>query len=295
MENRNELYIPETFYDDYHSSEVTESYRIINTPSEFAKANLFYTQEAGFLKSLKSHISQREQLNSYLFLIVISGSGHFTYKGVIHKLREGNCILINCNYQYSHQSNENDQWTLMWLHFNGKNVEPYITHYEISNTDVIFKTDIKTTYTTIIKSCLELMNTNNIQTEFLLSKMITDLLTLCITQNKNIPNQKHMEKITLVKEYIDNNFESKISLSGISQEFYTSKYYLAREFKKYYCMTIGDYVSGKRITFAKELLRFTNKTIEEISALCGIEDTNYFAKVFRKLEGCSPSDYKKRW
>jgi YesN/AraC family two-component response regulator len=183
----------------------------------------------------------------------------------------------------------------MWMHFNGKNVEPYITHYELNNPDVVFNTDIKTDYIHIIKSCLELMNTNNIQTEFLVSKMITDLLTLCLTQNNNLTNQKHMEKILLIKDYIDNNFQSKISLSGIAQEFYMSKYYLAREFKKCYCMTIGDYTSGKRITFAKELLRFTNKNIEEISALCGIADTNYFAKIFKKFEGCSPSEYRKKW
>jgi len=295
MENENKRHILEMYSGDFHSSEVTKSYRIINTPSEFAKANLFYIQEAGFLKSIKSHINQRVQLDSYLFLIIISGSGYFTYNGIIHKLHKGNCILINCNYQHSHQSSENDPWSLMWIHFNGKNVEPYITHYETTNSGIIFNTDAITDYTELIKSCLELMNTNSIISEFLLSKKITDLLTFCIIQNKYISIQTNMGKIELVKEYINNNFRNKISLSGISQEFYISKYYLAREFKKYYGMTIGDYINRKRITFAKESLRFTNKSIQEISILCGIPDTNYFTKVFNKLEGCSPSVYKKSW
>jgi len=60
-------------------------------------------------------------------------------------------------------------------------------------------------------------------------------------------------------------------------------------------MTIGDYICSRRVTYSKELLRSTHKNIEEIASLCGIPDTNYFAKVFRKLEECSPSEYRKKW
>jgi len=285
----------QTFYDSYSRSDITRSYRMINTPSEFAKENLLYIQEAGYLKSLKSHISQREQLNSYLFLIVLAGHGQFTYQGVLHELLPGNCIFINCNYPYSHQSSENDPWELMWMHFNGKNISTFISYYESNHPAVVFHTELITEFTTIIECCLEAEKKNDITSEFIMSKMITDLMTLCITSEKDDTNQDNIEKMRLVKEYIDKHYQSKISLGGIAVEFFISKYYLAREFKKYYGITIGDYICGKRVTHSKELLRFTNKTIEEISALSGIPDTNYFAKVFRRLEECSPSEYRKKW
>lgn len=295
MEQINETNKLKTFFDAYHESELTAYYRIINTPSEFAKENLFYIQESGSLKSLKSHIKQREQLNSYLFMIVLSGSGQFTYKGDTHKLKSGSCLLIDCNHQYSHQSSDSDPWELMWVHFNGVNIKPYITHYKSVNPKGVFHTDIATDYTTIIGSCLNAVKINDINSEFIISKMITDLLTLCMTRSKNKIEQKDIEKMAMIKEYIDNNFSKKISLNEVAQEFFVSKYYLAREFKKFYGITVGEYISTKRVNFSKELLRFTNKSIDEIAALCGIPDTNYFAKVFRKLEECSPSEYRKRW
>ncbi|MBP1920104.1 AraC family transcriptional regulator [Youngiibacter multivorans] len=295
MEQINETNKLETFFDAYHESELTAYYRIINTPSEFAKENLFYIQESGSLKSLKSHIKQREQLNSYLFMAVLSGSGQFTYKGDTHKLKPGSCLLIDCNYHYSHQSSDTDPWELMWVHFNGKNIKPYITQYRSINPKSVFHTDIATDYTTIIGSCLDAVKINDINSEFIISKMLTDILTLCITRRNNKIGQKDIEKMAKIKEYIDNNFAKKISLNEIAQEFFVSKYYLAREFKKYYGMTIGEYISAKRVNSSKELLRFTNKSIEEIATLCGITDTNYFAKVFRKFEDCSPSDYRKKW
>ena len=79
--DNNSLPDKQHYFENYAPSELTESYRIISTPSSFAKDTLFYIQEIGKLKSLKSHTSKREALDSFLFIIVVSGSGTFTYNG----------------------------------------------------------------------------------------------------------------------------------------------------------------------------------------------------------------------
>ena len=65
----------DSFFEKYKTSEVTNTRRVINTPSAFTREHFFYIQEAGYLKSLKPHMSRRSGLQSYLFLIVLSGSG----------------------------------------------------------------------------------------------------------------------------------------------------------------------------------------------------------------------------
>ena len=86
-----------------------------------------------------------------------------------------------------------------------------------------------------------------------------------------------------------------ISLDQLAEQFFISKYYLSREFKKEFGTTVIQYVLAKRINNAKELLRYSNSSIEEIAHLCGIDDASYFNKVFRKMEGCTASEYRKRW
>ena len=81
----------------------------------------------------------------------------------------------------------------------------------------------------------------------------------------------------------------------IADEFFISKYHMSREFKKAYGITIANYIIAKRITHAKELLRFTDMNIEEIGGLCGIEDNSYFNKIFRRFEGMPASEYRKKW
>lgn len=60
-------------------------------------------------------------------------------------------------------------------------------------------------------------------------------------------------------------------------------------------MTINEYLEQLRISKAKELLRFTEKGIGEIGSLCGFTDSHYFSRVFMKVEGISPREYRKRW
>lgn len=77
------------FFEKYKTSEVTNTRSVINTPSAFTRKNFFHIQEAGYLKSLKSHLSRRSELNSYLFFVVLSGSGEVTYR---EPLSEGGMI-----------------------------------------------------------------------------------------------------------------------------------------------------------------------------------------------------------
>ena len=58
--------------------------------------------------------------------------------------------------------------------------------------------------------------------------------------------------------------------------------------------TILQYTNRLRITKAKELLHFTNDSVSEIAAEVGIEDLYYFSRLFKKLVGMSPSEYRKR-
>ena len=78
-------------------------------------------------------------------------------------------------------------------------------------------------------------------------------------------------------------------------KYYINKFYLTRLFKNTYGTTINNYILEKRITKAKELLRFSNLNIEDISKECGINDNNYFSRLFKQIEGISPKEYKKMW
>ena len=80
-----------------------------------------------------------------------------------------------------------------------------------------------------------------------------------------------------------------------TDQFFINKFYLSRSFKKQYGISLWTYLLQLRITEAKTQLRFTDKTIEQIALDCGFEELNYFSRTFRKIEGISPSEYRRKW
>lgn len=101
--------------------------------------------------------------------------------------------------------------------------------------------------------------------------------------------------ILKVDEIIERNLDSSaLSSVKISQEICLGQRQLNRKMKAITGSDTGTYIRDKRILKAKKLLKTTDKSIGEIQAVCGFESPSYFSKVFRDVEGVSPSEYRKR-
>lgn len=114
------------------------------------------------------------------------------------------------------------------------------------------------------------------------------------TLSSSVSEEKAVSPMMLkIIEYLNNNFSQKISLLDISEKFYISKGTLIYNFNKYLKCSPIDYLLSIRIAKAKEFLQRTNKSINEISELCGFSSANYFGLIFKQKEKLSPLSYRK--
>lgn len=100
---------------------------------------------------------------------------------------------------------------------------------------------------------------------------------------------------TKIDEYIRVNIEKKITIDLLCKEFNVSKNKLYSLTKSHFNMTIGNYVQKLRIDIAKNLLTTTDLPVYEICSAVGIDEYNYFSKVFKKEVGVTPSQYRKQF
>lgn len=286
------------YFEQYKKSEVTETNRIIHTPGSLAKKTFFYIQEAGYLKSLRPHLGKRSGLDSFLFLIVLSGNGTLQYGGITYSAAAQDCFLLDCRQEYSHISSAEHPWELLWLHFNGPQAYQYF-QYVIQKNGYCFRTSHLAAISESIRELIRLNSDVSENSDILSSNLITGILTMSVTGCQKYTGHRQVtgmkEKLYQILTYINEHFSEPINLDSLADRFYISKYHLSREFKKEYNQTIIQYLLNKRITYAKELLRFTDMSIGEIAQKCGIGDMNYFNKVFRKVEGGTASEYRRRW
>jgi AraC-like DNA-binding protein len=105
--------------------------------------------------------------------------------------------------------------------------------------------------------------------------------------------KNYSSKIRKAIEYIRVNLNQNLSLDSISSALYLSPYELSRQFKKETGENITDYINKMRINEALFILENDDISITEVSYMVGFNDVNYFTKVFKKIKGITPSEYRR--
>lgn len=96
-----------------------------------------------------------------------------------------------------------------------------------------------------------------------------------------------------IATYIYDNYDKKISLDDMAEQFHISRSYLSKKFKITTGFGFKEYLVNVRIQNACRLLLETNKSITDIAFECGFNDSNYFGDAFRRIKGISPNKYRK--
>lgn len=97
-----------------------------------------------------------------------------------------------------------------------------------------------------------------------------------------------------IKNYLQLNYQRKLTLDIIANEIHSSLYYLHHVFKSFAGVTPLDYLTKIRIDKAKELLTSSSYNIAQIARYVGISNTPYFSVVFKKITQETPSFYRKK-
>ena len=277
---------------------IVNSRRILYTPSAFARSNLLHLQEIGSLTAQRPHVSRRENLASCLFFLVENGQGELRYEDRIWQLKSGDCVFIDCRHPYSHSTAE-PLWSLRWAHFFGPNLNSIYDKYAERGGLPCFRPADSTRYRTLLEELYQIAASSDHIKDMKIYEKLASLLTLLMEESWNPgahPEKKNRRRnVQAVKDYLDQHYSEKISLDNLAEQFYINKFYLTRIFREQFGLSVSAYLQQVRITHAKQLLRFTDQSIEKTGQECGMNDANYFSRIFRKTEGVSPGEYRKQW
>jgi AraC-like DNA-binding protein len=119
-------------------------------------------------------------------------------------------------------------------------------------------------------------------------------LHLSTVSNQVLVRQENSEPpmITRAKEFISKNQGEALSLGQVARAVNTSTFYFCKMFKRITGLNFTDYVSRTRIEKAKNLLLNPNLRVSEIAFEVGFQSLTHFNRVFKKIVGESPTEYR---
>ena len=127
----------------------------------------------------------------------------------------------------------------------------------------------------------------------MLGVIVDNHLYSAVTGNSAISDGKNIAKLKKVLTYLRENYDRQMSLADIAESADMSPKYFCHFFKEMTGKTPIEYLNGYRIERASQRLLNTDKSVTEISFLCGFNDLSYFIKTFKAQKGVSPTAFRK--
>ncbi|MNZ81475.1 Arabinose operon regulatory protein [compost metagenome] len=124
--------------------------------------------------------------------------------------------------------------------------------------------------------------------DYLVKHTLNHLSDELTSRLANVTHSRIKEIIT----YIHHHFDQEISIQSLSEKFYLSPTYLSQLFKKEVGENFVEYLSHRRIEYACKLLAETEMTVSQIGEKCGFNDYFYFTRIFKRLNGMTPTQYR---
>ena len=231
----------------------------------------------------------------YQLLYIVSGKGHFYFHGEDHVVYAGRMVLIQPRQEQRYEYFGEDKPEVYWVHFTGSDVKNILRSYNIPMDDPIFYSGASSTYSYLFKEMIhELQNCKTGYEDLLAMYLRQIFLLVQRTRQEERPTVSTyiQEEMEFARRYFNEHYNEPISIQEYAESRNMSVCYFQRNFKQIVKHTPMQYLLTIRVNNAASLLETTDYSMAEIAAIVGYEDPLYFSRLFRKIKGVSPRDYR---
>ena len=231
----------------------------------------------------------------YQLLYIVSGKGHFYFHGEERVVYAGRMVLIQPRQEQRYEYFGEDKPEVYWVHFTGSDVKNILRSYNIPMDDPIFYSGASSTYSYLFKEMIhELQNCKTGYEDLLTMYLRQIFLLVQRTRQEERPTVSTyiQEEMEFARRYFNEHYNEPISIQEYAESRNMSVCYFQRNFKQIVKHTPMQYLLTIRVNNAASLLETTDYSMAEIAAIVGYEDPLYFSRLFRKIKGVSPRDYR---
>lgn len=272
-------------------------------------SSLFITDIGYYPMAEHHHRIRTEGINQYVLIYCRDGNGWYSLRGKTYQVASNQYFILPAGIPHEYGATEGERWTIYWVHFRGEHADIYAEgadkpqdvrvalNSNINNRNNIFEEILSTIHDgegiEDLRYASSLLHYYLASLRYLRQYRNTARYN---TDNSNLSfsNNKNKEVVDAAIHFMKENIERRISLQDILDYVGYSSTHFSTLFKR----QVGDsplaYFNRLKIEQACHMLQTTNLHINQICYKVGIEDSLYFSRLFSKMMGMSPSDYRER-
>jgi AraC-like DNA-binding protein len=257
-----------------------------------------YVTDIGYYPQARHHFRERPSGSEQFILIYcVEGKGEIRLKEVVFTVPPDHFFIIPAGVPHAYRADEKDPWWIYWIHFTGPKSSAWLrfagqimTIERSKNARISDRTDL---FSEIFR---------NLDRGYSIETL--EYVNLCLPHL--LASFTHLNQFRLVREpgekdiigqsinFMLDRLPEKLKLDEIAAQTGLSASHFSRLFLNRTGHSPIDYLIQLKIQRACRLLDNSGQTIAEVARGMGFDDQFYFSRVFRKVMGMSPVEYRKR-
>lgn len=234
----------------------------------------------------------------FQIIYIAARCGHFHFDTVDNEtiVPAGNIVIFRPKELQKYEYYGEDKTEVYWIHFTGSDVKNILRKYGFPDNERIFPVGTSMEYERVFKRIIIELQRCQDNYEEMLTLLLRHLLIIFqreLTREQVLKNEYLDHEMDTAMTYFNENYNRDINIEEYATSKGMSVSWFIRSFKKFTGSTPMQFIVALRVNNAQVLLETTNYSINEISKIVGYDNQLYFSRLFHKLKGFSPREYRK--
>lgn len=237
--------------------------------------------------STKNHVYGPEIRSHFLIVFVKKGTA-ILYRNEKEFLFKDNDILVMFPGEKIFYKAQTD-WSIKWIGVSGNQVEDIFQTIGVTREKPIFTPKNHEEISSIMSQLYDTKCDNSMLSKYKIQSLLYSFFVSLLTNEHEKTSVDPIDSALTIIKY---NYNNDLNIKAIAESLFLDSSYFSRLFKRKVGTSPKKFVLQMRIKKSKELLENTDYHIKDIAITIGFKDALYFSKIFHKLEGITPSEYR---
>ena len=231
----------------------------------------------------------------FQLLYIAAGKAHFHFNGKEEIVTAGHMVLYRPKEPQKYEYYGEDQTEVYWVHFTGGDVTNILRSYGLTKDKQVFYCGKGLDYQNHFRTMIQELQMCREHFDEILEIHLREIFVMIhrhfLTSTK-LSNSQIAEDIDAATMFFNEHYNEEINIEEYAKKHNLSTSWFIRNFKQYTGFTPLQYILSIRIYNAEALLRSSQYNITEVASIVGYDNPLYFSRIFKKIKGISPSEYR---